>query len=304
MLHPLLSFYCNALYPNTTPQNLSLFQYRGHYRSEMENYASVAPTSPPHSFPEHDAPLGSSLASPGHSYQQYWQSRRKYLDTTHQPHSSATIREGEIGSDQKFSEFPSFSQQAALTTLQDCDTGTICAWLTGLRSGENWFQPSCLSVQQLEAISALKDCTNSLVSAWLDHIRRGGQYPSQCRMNDQFPNATAQEISVRFTVTMVTATSLSRDRPQHRHAIRGKNRQIHPGPHPALSAPLRLFTTVAPVSVHNAVRGVEEPFSTSPKSLPLVRTLPYRPSPPHIPIGALSARSLECSLPVMDGRDI
>lgn len=159
--------------------------------AEMENYASVAPNSPPHSFPEHDAPLGSSLTGPGHSYQQYWQSRRKYLDTTNQPHSSATIRQGEICSDQNFSELPSDSQQVALTTLQDCDIGTICAWLTGLRSGENWFQPGCLSAQQLEAISTLKDCTNSLVSAWLDHIRRGGQYPSQCRMNDLSPNATA-----------------------------------------------------------------------------------------------------------------
>lgn len=142
----------------------------------MENYASVAPNSPPHSFPEHDAPLGSSLTGPGHSYQQYWQSRRKYLDTTNQPHSSATIRQGEICSDQNFSELPSDSQQVALTTLQDCDIGTICAWLTGLRSGENLFQPSCLSAQQLEAISTLKDCTNSLVSAWLHHIRRGGSF--------------------------------------------------------------------------------------------------------------------------------
>lgn len=141
----------------------------------MENYASVAPNPPPR-----DAPLGSSPANSAHSYQ-----------LSSQPPSSMTIREGQLGSDQTFSDFPSVSQQAALTTLQDCDIGIICAWLTGFRSGENWFQPSCLSVQQLEAVAALKDCTHSLVSAWFTHICRGGQYASQCRTNNLSPNTTA-----------------------------------------------------------------------------------------------------------------
>ena len=109
---------------------------------------------------------------------------------------------------------------------------------------------------------------------------------------------------MRFTITMVAATSLSRELPWHQRAIRAKDRQILLDPHPALSASLRLLTRDAPVPVHNAVRGVEELFSTSPKSLRSMRMLPHHLSPAPIPIGALSARILECSPPAMDGSDI
>lgn len=85
--------------------------------------------------------------------------------------------------------------------------------------------------------------------------------------------------------------------------MRGKDRQILPGPHPALSAPLRLFMTVAPIPVHNAARVVEGLSWISPKSLRSMRPLPYYMLPARIPIGALSAKIIESSLPVMDGRD-
>lgn len=159
----------------------------------MENYAPVAANSPPRSF--HDAPLGSSSLSPPHSYQRSLQPRRRYHDTIGQTRTLATTSEDEVGGEYSFSDFPSISQQAALTALQDYDNGTIFAWLTGLRSfrpgGQNWFQPGYLSPQQLEAISALKNCTDSLVIAWLDFVRCGGQYPSHYCTNCQSFNALA-----------------------------------------------------------------------------------------------------------------
>ncbi len=183
----------------------------------MENYAPVPQKPPPHSFQEHDALLGSSSASPAHSYQHSLQSRRRYHDTINQAPTRTSTSEDEIGSEQNPSDFPSILQQAAVTALQDYDNETIFAWLTGLRSfnlgGENWFQPGCLSPQQLEAVSALKDCTNSLILAWLDSVRYGDQYPFLCQTNNQYSNAKAQEVSMPFTVTMVTATSLSREPP-------------------------------------------------------------------------------------------
>ena len=155
----------------------------------MEDYAPVAPVSPPRSFQGHDAPLGSSSADPAHSFPHALQSRRRYHDTVNQPSTPRTTGEGKAVSEQKLSDFPSVSQQTALTALQHYDNATIFAWLTGLRSfrpgGENWFQPRRLSRQELEAISALKDCADSLVSVWLDAIRGGGQYSPHRRTNGQ-----------------------------------------------------------------------------------------------------------------------
>lgn len=155
----------------------------------MENYAPVPPNSPPPFFQEDDAPIGSSLASPAHSYQQS-QPRPRYHDTINQPPTSATISEGQVGSERNLSDFPSISQQAALTALQDHDNGTVLAWLTGFRSfrpgGQNWFQPNCLSPQQLGAVSALKECSDNHVSTWLEFVRRGGPYMSQCHTYSKF----------------------------------------------------------------------------------------------------------------------
>lgn len=151
----------------------------------MENYASVTPISPPRSFQEHDASLGSSLASPAHPYQHSLQSRRGHQDTINQRPASATTCGDEVGNEQNSSDFPSPAQQAALSTLQDYDNQTIFAWLTGFRSfrpgGDNWFQPACLSPQQLKAISALEDYTDNLISVWLDTVRCSGQYSSHCQ---------------------------------------------------------------------------------------------------------------------------
>ena len=183
----------------------------------MEDYAPVPVKSPPLSFQEHDSLLGSSSASPAHSYQLPLQSRRRYHNTINQPPTRASTGEDEIGSEQNLSDFPSISQQAAVTALQDYDNETIFAWFTGLRSfipgGENWFQPGYFSPQQLEAISALKDCANSLVLAWLDSVRCGGQYPSLRKTNNQCSDTKAQEVSIPFTVAMVTATSLDIEPP-------------------------------------------------------------------------------------------
>lgn len=144
----------------------------------MENYTPVAPNPPPRPLQENDAPLGSSSARPAHSYERSLQFRQRYHDTINQLPTPATTWKDEVGSEQTFADFPTASQQAALTALQDYDNGTIFAWLTGLRAfrpgGEHWFQPDCLSPWQLEAISALKDCTDNLISAWLDSIRCGG----------------------------------------------------------------------------------------------------------------------------------
>ena len=100
----------------------------------------------------------------------------------------------EVGREKNSTGFPSVTQQAALTTLQDYENGTIFAWLTGLRAfrpgGENWFQPGCLSAPQLEAISVLTDCTDSLISAWLVNIRCGSQYASYFSTS-QSPNDMA-----------------------------------------------------------------------------------------------------------------
>lgn len=146
----------------------------------MENYASVTPISPPRSFQEHDASLGSSLASPAHPYQHSLQSRREHQDTIKQRPASATTCGDEVGNEQNSSDFPSPAQQAALSTLQDYDNQTIFAWLTGFRSfkpgGDNWFQPACLSPQQLKAISALEDYTDNLISVWLDTVRCSGSF--------------------------------------------------------------------------------------------------------------------------------
>lgn len=158
----------------------------------MENYAPVALNPVQRSFQAHDAPLGSSSASPAHSYQHPVQSRWGYHDTINQLPTPAINGEDNIGREQNSLDFPSVSQQAALTALQDYDNGTIFAWLTGFRSfrpgRENWFQPGYLSAQQLEAISALKDCADSLVSAWLDYVRNRGQYSSHCQTNNKSSN--------------------------------------------------------------------------------------------------------------------
>lgn len=161
----------------------------------MENYTPVAPNPPPRPLQEHDAPLGSSSARPAHSYERSLQFRRRYHDTINQLPTPATTWKDEVGSEQAFADFPTASQQAALTALQDYDNGTIFAWLTGLRAfrpgGEHWFQPDCLSPWQLEAISALKDCTDNLISAWLDSIRCGGQSLSHGRTNSKTSNDMA-----------------------------------------------------------------------------------------------------------------
>lgn len=155
----------------------------------MEDYAPVAAISPPRSFQEHDAPLGSSSASPAHSFPPPLQSHRRYHDSINQPPPPRTTSEEKAFSEQNFPDIPSVYQQAALAVLQDYDNATIFAWLTGFRSfrpgGENWFQPRRLSRQVVEAISALKDCADSLVSAWLDAIRCGGNYPSHRWANSQ-----------------------------------------------------------------------------------------------------------------------
>ena len=144
----------------------------------MEDYPSVIPSPPPLSSQEHDAPLGSLSVSPAYSYQQSLPSRQRHHRAVDQPPTSATISEGEFGSEQNLLYLPLYSQQAALTALQDYENTTIFAWLTGLRSlrpgAANWFQPGCLSSQQLEAISALKECSDSLILSWLDSTRCGG----------------------------------------------------------------------------------------------------------------------------------
>ena len=162
----------------------------------MENCASVVtPKPPPRPYQEHDASLGSSSASPAHSYQRPLQPRRRYHDTINQLPTTAITSGDEVRREQNPTGFPSFSQQAALTTLQDYENGIVFAWLTGFRAfrpgGENWFQPDGLSAQELEAISALKDCTDSLISAWLDYIRCGGQYAFCLSTISQTPNDMA-----------------------------------------------------------------------------------------------------------------
>lgn len=72
---------------------------------------------------------------------------------------------------------------------------------------------------------------------------------------------------MRLMISMVAAISLVRESLQHQRRFRGLDRPIPLGLHPALSVPLRLLTTVAPVLVHNAVRGVEELSPTSPECL-------------------------------------
>ena len=154
----------------------------------MENYAPVAANSPPRSFQEHDASLGSSSASPAHSHQCSLQSGQEFLDTISQTPVSLTASKDEVGDDQNLSDFPSPFQRAALTALQGYDDGTILAWLTGIRSfrlgGQNWFQPDCLSTPQLEAICTLKNCADSLITAWLEDARYDGQYPFFCLTNN------------------------------------------------------------------------------------------------------------------------
>lgn len=182
----------------------------------MEDHPPDIPNPPPLSFQEHDAPLGSSSVGPTHSYQQSLPSRQRHYKAINQPPTSAAISEGEdgeVGSEQNLLYLPSSSQQAALTALQDHDDTTIFAWLTGLRCAANWFQPGCLSPQQLEAISALKECSNSLISTWLDSIRCGGQYLSWLYSYTQSSNIMAQAIPMRFTASTVTATWMLREPP-------------------------------------------------------------------------------------------
>ena len=156
----------------------------------MGNHRPVRQDSPPPSFQEHDASLGSSSANPAPSYHHHsLQSRRRYHDTIVQPATPATTSEDGVGSEQQLADSPSTSQQAALTALQEHDNGTIFAWLTGLRSftpgGKNWFRPDSLLPQEFEAILALKDCTDSLISAWLDCIRSNGQCQFYCQAGSQ-----------------------------------------------------------------------------------------------------------------------
>ena len=238
----------------------------------MEDSAS---NPPPTSFQKRDALLGSSSASPAEAYQPYFEPRRGYHDTIPRPGS---LHGDEGGSGQDISDFPSTSQQAALALLQDYDNGTIFAWLTGLRSlrsgSESWFHPGCLSFQQLEAISALKDCNDGLVVAWLDSARCDRQYPSHYWLYSKSSNVMVQEASMRFQITIEAATLPSRAPTQRQHAIAGKDLRTPPGPHPALSIPLRLLTTLAPVPVQEAVCGVDEISRIHLESLSSTRLLP------------------------------
>lgn len=73
--------------------------------------------------------------------------------------------------------FPSPSQQAAATILQDFDDAKIFNCLSVLRSLSPNYQQSPhsenLSMQQLTALSTLKDCQNEDVVACLEACRRG-----------------------------------------------------------------------------------------------------------------------------------
>lgn len=79
--------------------------------------------------------------------------------------------------DSRCHAFPSPSQQAAATILQDFDYAKIFNCLSVLRSLSRNYQeqthPEGLSIQQITALSTLKDCQNEDVVACLEACRRG-----------------------------------------------------------------------------------------------------------------------------------
>ncbi len=90
----------------------------------------------------------------------------------------AELRKASVSSDESNCQiFPSSSQQAAATILQDFDNAKIINFLSVLRFLDPNYEQSShskeLSIQQLTALSTLKDCRDADILACLESCRRG-----------------------------------------------------------------------------------------------------------------------------------
>jgi hypothetical protein len=90
----------------------------------------------------------------------------------------AELRKASVSSgDSNCQIFPSSSQQAAATILQDFDDAKIINFLSVLRfldpNHEQSSHSKELSIQQLTALSTLKDCRDADILACLKVCRRG-----------------------------------------------------------------------------------------------------------------------------------
>lgn len=88
------------------------------------------------------------------------------------------LRKASVSSDDSNCRiFPSSSQQAAATILQDFDDGKIINFLSVLRfldpNHEQSSHSKELSIQQVTALSTLKDCCDADILTCLEACRRG-----------------------------------------------------------------------------------------------------------------------------------